>query len=265
MADYNDYEVFFKNAGNALKTIGALPSSYIYRFPEYEDSFIMSTGIHSTDENWAWIKSSSYSKELLTEVIKIFESKSLKFMWPIFPEPNIQMESDMDELGLLARTTFSAMIFDSNTDFARRPDVQGIDFRIIRVINPKDALLWADTCWKGFTEERESPQPEIFKFAENAVLCDKLYLSLGYIENKPVGAFMLCRSQGLYISHFSILPKLRSLGIGSLFMNEIMNYNNSIENRFIVLLATKTGKGFYEKFGFRSIAEISIRSFSEKI
>lgn len=265
MVELNEFDIFFKITGNALGIIGGLPSSYIYRFPEYEDSFIMATGIHSADENWAWIKSCNYSRQLLIEVVEKFESTKLQFMWPIFPDSNVQMGNDMDELGLLTRSSFSAMVFDSNIDCARNADGVELSLRTKRVSTQKDALLWADTCWKGYTEEGESTQPEFVKFAENVVQSDELILSLGYIGNEPVGTYMLCRSKGLYISHFCVLPKLRNLGIGSLFMNEIMNYNNSIGNRYIVLLATESGKGLYLKFGFRSIAEIVIRSFSGNI
>jgi ribosomal protein S18 acetylase RimI-like enzyme len=111
-------------------------------------------------------------------------------------------------------------------------------------------------------DEEEAPQPEFIRFAQNAVSNDKLSLFTGFNEDKPVGAYMLSVSPALYISHFSVLPKFRGIGIGSLFMNEIMNYNNSIRNRYIVLLATKSGRGLYRKFGFRSIADIHIRAFS---
>jgi ribosomal protein S18 acetylase RimI-like enzyme len=263
MADLNEFDVFFINAGNALEIIGGLPSSYFYRFPEFEDSFIMATGIKCADENWAWIKRDSYSRELLVEVIRKFECKSLEFFWPIFPGSNTQMEIDMDELGLLARETLSAMIFDSNIDAASKIDGIDLCLRTTKALSSQDALLWANTCWKGFMDEEETPQPEFIRFAQNAVSNDKLSLFTGFNADKPVGVYMLCESQGLYISHFCVLPKFRGMGVGSLFMNEIMNYNSSMRNRFIVLLATKSGRGLYRKFGFRSVAEVHIRSFSE--
>ena len=265
MDDLSELDVFYRDTGNALEIIGGLPSSCFYRFPGLLNSFIMATGINSADENWVWIKNEDYSRELLIEVIKMYEKKSLQFMWPVFPDSNIQMESDMDEFGLFARATFNAMIFDSKTDSSHKIHSSELKLLTKMAITSEDASLWADTCWKGFSSEEETPPPEFVRFAQNAVLNDKLILKLGFIENKPVGTYLLCAGSGVYISHFTILSKLRNIGIGSLFMNEIMNYNSSVNNRFLVLLSTQSGRGLYSKFGFRNIADVTIRSFSEDI
>jgi GNAT superfamily N-acetyltransferase len=254
-----EFDIFFRNTGNAFEILGELPSSYFCRFSD--DSFIMSTGVRCADENLAWIKSEDYSRELLIEVIKNFESKSLQFIWPIFPDSDSQMEFDMDELGLLKKKTMSAMIYDSNSDFVCASNSK---FRTTRAFTPEEALIWADVCWRGFSEEEEQ-QPEFIEFAQNAVLNDKLKLVIGYIENEPVGSYMLCGSQGTYLSHFSVLPKWRNLGVGSLLMNEIVDYDDLMQNRFRVLLATSSGERLYKRFGFRNIANIPIRSFSDEI
>ena len=284
-----DFDIFFENAGSSLEVMGSLPSSYFHRFPGVE-SFIIATGIRYADENWAWIKSGSYSRELLIEVIEKFKKKSLQFIWPVFPDSDIQMWLDMDELGLLTRKIFGAMIFDFAVDLqqfdktlagnvAVRDAPQGVplgecehvsaDLKLSakRAFTPEDALLWAVTCWKGFTESETGKDvpPEFVSFAQNAVLNDKLRLVLGYIEKKPIGTFMLCKCDGIFISHFTVLTEWRNLGAGSFLMNELMNYSSSIKNRYLVLIATAAGERLYKKFGFRRVADIPIRSFSEDV
>jgi ribosomal protein S18 acetylase RimI-like enzyme len=254
-----EFDIFFRSIGNALEIIGGLPSSYIYHFTD--DSFIMATGVRFADENWAWITSENYSRELLVEVVKKFESISLQFIWPIFPNSDAQMEIDMDEFGLLKRAAMSAMIFDSNLDFVCSSDSR---FKTTKASTSEEALLWADVCWRGFSEG-EGAQPEFVEFARSAVFNDNLKLILGYIESEPVGSYMLCENRGIYISHFCVLPKWRNLGVGSLLMSEIMEYNNMAQNSTIVLLATSSGERLYKRFGFRNIANIPIRSFSDEI
>jgi len=256
----NEFDIFFENTGNALEIIGGLPSSYFYRFLGFESSFIMATGVRSADENYAWIKSNSYSRQLLIDVIERFNSKSLQFIWPVFPDSGVQMGLDLDEAGLLTRDTFSAMIFDSDVDSVCRISKSDLKLRTTRALTLSDATLWANACWSGFSEG-SAAEPEFIRFAQNAILSDKLRLVLGYVNNEPVGSYMLCEAKGIYISHFNVLSKWRNFGIGSFLMDEIMNYSNSISNRFLVLLATRPGKKLYEKFGFRNIAEIPIRSF----
>ena len=263
MVYLNEYEIFFNITGNSLEIIGGLPSSYLHHF--FEDSFIVATGAPSADENWAWIKSIDYSRSLLIEVASQFERKSLQFMWPIFPDSVNQMIFDMDELGLLARTTMSAMIFDSNLDHAYKINEINSKFKTAKVLTLEDALLWSDVCWRAFSQVEEELQPEFVRFAQNAVLNDKLKLVLGYFENEPVGCYMLTLSRGMYLSHFAVLPKWRNIGLGSLLMNEIMDYNNRAQNRYLALLATSSGERLYNKYGFRNIADIPIRSFCERI
>jgi len=261
MADLNEFDVFYRNAGSALEVIGSFPSSYFHRFPGLE-AFIMATGIRSADENWAWIKSNSYSRELLIEVISKFEERQLQFIWPVFPDSSVQMGLDMDELGLVVREVLNAMIFDSA--FVHVNDKSGdLKLKTTKALTSKDATLWADTCWRGFAKEKETLQPEFVRFAQSAVLNDKLSLVLGYVENEPVGTFMLCENEGFFISHFSVLPEWRNLGIGSLLMNELMNYTYFIKKRYLVLIATKQGERLYKKFGFKNVGSISIRSLNE--
>jgi len=257
----DEFDIFFENTSNALEVIGSLPSSYFHRFSP--DAFIMATGAPSADENWAWVKS-GYSRELLIEVIEKFEERSLQFIWPVFPNPDVQMELDMDELGLLARGTLTPMIFDSSLDsYANKP--AGLKLSARRVSAPEDILVWADTCWGGFTENEEAPPPEFVRFARNAALNDKLGLILGYIGGKPAGTYMLCKCGGIYISHFTVLRKWRNLGAGSFLMNDLMSYNDSVKNRYLALIATKQGERLYKRFGFRKIAGIPVRSFSDEI
>jgi|GEM_PF-2058151 len=273
MNGLDEFDIFFRNTSSALEVVGSLPSSYFHRFNNLE-AFIVSTGVRYADENWAWIKSDKYSRELLIEVIEKFEEKSLQFIWPVFPDSDVQMWLDMDEVGLFTRKIYSAMTFDSDVDLYENTYVldsnwSPVDLELYarRALTPEDALLWADTCWRGFTEaeaEKDVP-PEFIEFARNAVLNDKLRLILGYIENKPVGTFMLSKCDGILISHFSVLSEWRSLGVGSALMKELMSYNNLIKNRYLVLIATIAGEKLYKKFGFRNIADIHIRSFSENI
>ena len=263
MTDSSEYEIFLKITGSALGIIGGLPSSCLHHF--FENSFIIATGVRSADENWAWIKSGDYSRELLTKVIRKFECKSLQFMWPVFPDSISQMELDMDELGLLKRTTMSAMIFDSYIDNVHKINEINSKFRTTKAATIEDAFIWADVCWRAFSEIEEEVQPEFVRFAQNAVLNDKLKLVFGRLENIPVGCYMLTESRGIYISHFAVLPKWRNFGLGSLLMNEIMDYNSVVQNRYIVLLATSSGGKLYSKYGFRNIADIPIRSFCEEI
>ena len=263
MASLSKYEIFFKITGCSLEIIGGLPSSCINRF--FADSFLIDTGVRSADENWAWIKSNDYSSELLNKVISEFKSKSLQFMWPVFPDATSQMKIDMDELGLLERTTMSAMVFDSNLDHAHKIKDINPKLKTTKALTAEDALLWADVCWRAFSEGEEELQPEFASFAQNAVLNDKLKLTIGYFENEPAGCYMLTLSRGIYISHFAVLPKWRNLGLGSLLMNDIMDYNNKSQNRYIALLATNSGEKLYNKYSFRSIAIIPIRSFCERI
>jgi GNAT superfamily N-acetyltransferase len=263
MAEVNEYEIFLEITGGALEIIGGLPSSCLHRF--FEGSFILATGVRSADENWAWIKSNDYSRALLIEIISIFKSKSLQFIWPVFPNTNNQMRFDMDELGLLERETMSAMVFDSNLDKAHKINEIKPKFTSTRVLAAEDALLWADVCWKAFSESEEELQLEFVSFAQNAVSNDKLKLVLGYFENEPAGCYMLTRSRGIYISHFTVLPKWRRLGLGSFLMNEIIDYNYMAQNRYLTLLATSSGEKLYNKYGFRNLASITIRSLCERI
>ena len=262
MNGFDEFDFFFRNTGSALEIIGSLSSSYFHRFPELE-SFVMATGVRCADENWAWINSKNYSRELLIEVIKFFEDRSLQFIWPVFPGSGVQMGLDMDELGLLTRENFSAMTFDAVAD-SYVIELADIELDVKSVLTSEDAMLWADTNWKGFTERGETP-PEFVRFARYAALNNKLRLFFGYVENEPAGTCMLCKCEGIVISHFSVLPKWRNMGVGSALMNEIMAYNNSVKNRFLVLIATKQGKKLYKKYGFRNIADISIRSFSDSV
>ena len=268
MNNPDDFDIFFKNTGSALEVIGSLPSSYLYRFPGL-DAFILSTGVRYADENWVWVKSDSYSQELLIEVVERFKEKSLQFIWPVFSDSDIQMSLDMDDFGLLTRKIFRAMILDSAVDkfTTNLYNPAYLRFSARRAITPEDALLWAATCWKGFTEaETEEDVPrEFVELACNAALNDRMSLVLGFVNEEPAGTFMLCKGDGIMVSHFCVLPALRNLGVGNALMNEIIGYNNLIRNRYLVLVATIAGERLYRKFGFRNVADVAIRSFSENI
>ena len=265
MNNIDEFDIFFRGIGSALEVIGSLRSSYFHRFAGLE-AFIIATGVRYADENWAWVKSDNYSRELLIEVIEIFKEKSLQFIWPVFPDSDVQMWLEMDDYGLFTRKIFRAMIFDTSIDVYENSHID-LKFSVKRATTREDALLWAGTCWKGFSEadtEENVPQ-EFVELACNAVLDDRISLVLGYIEEEPVGTFMLCKCEGIMISHFCVLPEWRSLGAGSALMNELMCYNTILNNRYIVLIATTAGERLYKRFGFRSVGDIDIRSFSENI
>lgn len=215
-------------------------------------SVAASSGLPYAGENYLLLKpeASVFEAERL---IGFFAARELPFVAPELPGTLPRLVSALEGNGILPVRTYTAMAIDlSRHTGAGEP-------RMKRVTDGADE--WGRAVWEGFDGGPDVPD-DYLALARHLAGCRDNALYLLEEEGRALACGLLHKTEnscGLY--YFATLPEFRRRGCARRLM-EGLAAEAARHGGEMVLLATPEGLPFYLDFGFRRLAEITIRSAS---
>ena len=213
-------------------------------------SYCVSTGTYA--ENWVYFPERVTSPEKVNEAVHFFGERGEAFMWPVYDGGTEILEG----AGLVYAGNLTAMCFSPKKFSDGKVNTH---ITIERVLSREMADVWADTSYRGFGGEGDTPE-EYRRFA-GALAADrdkKVSLSAAKIGGEYAGTFLVTdepEMTGVY--YFSTVPEFRRQGIASAMMNEICRLS---AGKKIVLQSSPMGRDFYLAFGFTELFKIPVYS-----
>jgi len=213
------------------------------------------SGLPYATENYLVLEPSDTPFDAL-RLISFLKASGLPFVAPVLPGIQQKLLSALDESQILPVLTFTAMSIDLSG--ASKP---GAESALLRVTGEDLADTWGRVVWDGF-DSGGAVTKEYLSLARHMANLPENRLYLFCEEDTPVSSAMLHfteRSCGLY--YFSTIAGFRRRGYAKRLMQALAD-EAAREYGELVLLATPEGLPFYRSFGFRTLAEISMRSNS---
>lgn len=125
-----------------------------------------------------------------------------------------------------------------------------------RVLNEKDAEIWTSIYPTAFR----------YRIGKEILLqqFSNLQFHLVYLEEKPIGTFMLFQTQNnIGIHGLGIIPEMRKRGYAEEIMKFILNYAIDSKIDYALLQASAMGKDIYTRLGFEDLFAIKNYTLSD--
>ncbi|GHS86966.1 hypothetical protein AGMMS49957_06010 [Synergistales bacterium] len=221
---------------------------------------LLSTGTCEPSENWAFVPFRSISKNDVENALSFFDMANVPFIWPVLLGADKHYGRALTDAGLFMRGELLAMRADNISLDAP------LDIAFRSVKTESDAVLWAHTTWRAFSDSSDSlpDAPDSFVALSRGLLTnDSFEMNIAYREGEPIGAFMVVSGKSeLGVYYFATHPKKRRCGVGLAMMNEC---SRIAAGRVIVLQSTPSGAPFYTSVGFKTLFAIPLHSREESV
>lgn len=214
-------------------------------------SVAASSGLSYAGENYLLLQPGSTLFEA-ERLIDFFNARKLLFVAPELPGTPRKLIAALEAKGILPVRNYTAMSMGVCTKGFCEPSLARVQ---------GEAAEWGRAVWEGFDGGPEVPA-EYLALARHFAGHRENTLYLLKEENRAVSSAMLhqtANSCGLY--YFATPPAFRRQGFARRLMKGLAG---EAAQKYIelVLLATPEGLPFYLDFGFKPLAEITMRSNS---
>lgn len=223
----------------------------------HSGSVAAASGLPYAGENYLILSPAASSFEA-EQLMEFFQSHNLPYVVPVLPETPPELILALERANVLPVHSYTAMSIELVQDG------QELDNNLTPVQNIAEAEEWGQVVWAGFGGEGVATA-EYLSLARHLAghPTNKLYLL--HQEGVPVSCGLLhCTEESCGLYYFATPPAFRRRGNAKKLMNALTR-EAALWYKDMVLLATPEGLPFYKTFGFKSLAEIPIRSISREL
>lgn len=213
-------------------------------------------------ENFFWVRNAPHSwpsaligsptQENFFSVVDRIESDQWPPFWIMPTVDALQFSTKLAERGFKEVRRWVGMYLDRDVEAPTVPMIDG--YCLDRVSSPSQL---AD--WYGIVKSVNLPNTNFQKAIPGGLMMEpSVSMRLGLLNGVPVTAGLLYTTGGVGGLYFiASLPEYRSRGFASALVASLINDAWEAQANHIVLHASPTGRGIYERLGFASDGQIS--------
>jgi ribosomal protein S18 acetylase RimI-like enzyme len=226
--------------------------------------YSMSTGISSSDLNWAWNEKPLTTQKAkdISRVRTHYEKLALPFWWWVYPSGQsrgLEILFGQEDIHLFSRIPCLGIDLSIKSNILSPP---ARDLKISPVKNNTDLVLWGKLSFAGFEMPAET-ENQYLRFVRSFDVSASAPQKLFYIsfEGKPSASFLLFfhnKVAGIYF--VSTLPGKRRSGIGLALTMLAINYARDAGCKYCILQSSESGIHIYIRAGFQEYCLADIYS-----